>query len=276
MPASADSPNPERIIRLDGKIAVITGATGILGTHHSRTFAAAGATVLIADKVPELCDQLANRIKTEGGLAHSCPVDLSSAAELSNWAEKILRDFGPPDVLMNNAACKSKNFFAPLESFPVEDWNEVMNVNVTAIFLACKFLGTAMAKAGRGSIINVSSIYGILGPDQRIYDGASYPEMGGAINTPLVYSASKGAIISMTRYLATFWGHRGVRTNSLVPGGVGSGQNSTFTQRYEQRVPLSRMGTPADMAFAALFLASDGSAYINGQELIVDGGLSAW
>lgn len=276
MQASGDSPDPQRLIRLDRKTVVVTGATGVLGTHHARIFAASGAIVLLADKAPEACRTLAAQINAEGGRAHACPVDLASADEMAGWAKELLARHGPPHVLMNNAAAKSKNFFAPLEEFPLDDWHQVMDVNVTAVFLAAKLLGTAMAKAGRGSIINVSSIYGLLGPDQRIYEGSFYPELGGAINTPLVYSASKGAVISMTRYLATLWGPRGVRTNTLVPGGVASGQNRVFQEKYEARVPMARMGTPADMAQAALFLASDGSSYINGQELVVDGGLSAW
>ena len=266
--------NPLHILRLDGRVVVVTGGAGILGAHHCRAFAAAGAMVIIADKAAEGCDLLAAEIIAAGGRAHSAPVDLTSAGDIARWSADIIQRFGPPHVLMNNAATKSPAFFTPLEDFPLDDWNLVMMVNVTAVFLSCRWLGSVMAKAGRGSIINVSSIYGILGPDQRIYEGSSY--MGAAINTPLVYSASKGAVVSITRHLATLWGSQGVRTNTLVPGGVFSGQNDTFRQRYEQRVPLGRMGEPQDMASAALFLASDASAYINGQQLVVDGGLSAW
>jgi NAD(P)-dependent dehydrogenase (short-subunit alcohol dehydrogenase family) len=180
------------------------------------------------------------------------------------------------DVLINNAAAKSPHFFAPLESFPLEDWNQVMAVNVTGIFLAVRELGPTMAVKGKGSIINVSSIYGVVGPDQRIYEGSHYEDMGWTINTPLIYSTTKGAIISMTRYLATYWGPKGVRTNTLTPGGIYSGQNDAFNRKYSEKVPLGRMATAEDMVGALMFLASDASAYMNGQNIIVDGGWTAW
>jgi len=177
-------------------------------------------------------------------------------------------------VLMNNAAYKSENFFNPLEKFSWNEWNEVMAVNVTSIFLTAKTLGAAMVRQKKGSIINVSSIYGVLGPDHKIYKNAKY--LNKSINTPLVYSASKGAVNAITRYLATLWGPVGVRTNTLIPGGVFSGQNRSFRIKYEKRVPLNRMGGAKEISNAALFLASDASSYINGQSLVVDGGFSIW
>ena len=151
-----------------------------------------------------------------------------------------------------------------------------MAVNVTGIFLAVRELGPSMVVKGKGSIINVSSIYGIVGPDQRIYEESHYEDMGGAINSPLIYSATKGAVISMTRYLATYWGPKGVRANTLTPGGVYSGQNDIFNRKYSERVPLGKMANAEDMVGALLFLASDASAYMNGQNIIVDGGWTAW
>ncbi|MNY11815.1 3-oxoacyl-[acyl-carrier-protein] reductase FabG [compost metagenome] len=262
---------------LEGKVVVVTGGTGILGSLYCRRLAEAGASVIVADIDAETCVDMAETLRTETGVeVLGVGVDVSDEDSVVSLKEEIVRRFGKIDVLVNNAATKSPNFFAPLEGFPLTDWKQVMDVNVTGIFLMVKHLGSAMAKRGHGSIINISSIYGVVGPDQRIYEGSWYESLGGAINTPLIYSTTKGAVIAMTRYLATYWGPYGLRTNTLTPGGVSSGQNSIFSEKYSSRVPLGRMAEPEDLVGALLFLASDASSYVNGQNLIVDGGLTAW
>jgi len=266
-----------RLFDLTGKTAVVTGGTGILGSLYCRRLAEAGARVVVADLSGQHCKDLADDIsKSTGNTALGLSVDLSDEASVKEWSKKIIADFGPADIIVNNAASKSPGFFAPLDTFALADWNKVMAVNVTGMFLVIRELGPSMAARGRGSIINVSSIYGVVGPDQRIYEGSWYEELGGAINTPLIYSATKGAVISMTRYLAAYWGPKGVRTNTLSPGGVSSGQNSTFSEKYSARVPLGRMATAEEMVGALLFLAADASSYVNGQNIVVDGGLVAW
>lgn len=277
MPDSDALPDLAPRFRLDGKVAVITGATGILGSAYCRGFAQAGARVVVSDLDPGRCAQFCGEINQQlPESAFALAVDLRQEHSVIEWARTILQKFGHVDVLLNNAAAKSARFFAPLPEFPLNDWNEVMSVNVTGIFLAVRELGSAMAERGSGSIINVGSIYGVVGPDQRIYEDSDYPELGGAINTPLVYAASKGAVIALTQYLATYWGPRGVRCNTLTPGGVASGQNQKFQEKYCARVPLGRMGQKLDMLCAALFLASDASSYVNGHNLIVDGGWTSW
>jgi len=149
-----------------------------------------------------------------------------------------------------------------------------MRVNIDAMFMTAKHIGAAMARQGRGSIIQTASIYGVMAPDQRIYKGSEY--LGHEINTPAVYSASKAAVVGFTRYLATYWAASGVRVNALTPGGVESGQNETFKQNYGSRVPLGRMARATEMIGALIFLASDASSYVTGQNIIVDGGLSVW
>ena len=277
MPASSASPDSATTFRLDGKVALITGGAGFLGSHYCRAFAEAGATVIVADLDQAQCDGLSSEINAKRPeSAVPLAVDLAREQSVQAMAEVITAKFGAVDIILNNAATKSPNFFAPLESFPLADWEHVMAVNVTGMFLVVRALGPAMAARKRGSIINVSSIYGVVGPDQRIYEGSYLEKLGGPINTPLVYSVSKGAVLALTRYLATYWGSHGVRSNTLTPGGIESGQNAVFVERYTQRVPLGRMGKPIDLVGAALFLASDSSSYINGQNLIVDGGLTAW
>jgi len=255
----------------------VTGGAGILGALYCRRLAEAGARVVIADLDSAQCQRIAQTIHQEtGSVCEAMSVDLSQEPSVKKWAQGILKSFGSVDVLINNAAAKSPRFFAPLERFPLGDWNQVMAVNVTGVFLAVRELGPSMAAKGRGSIINVSSIYGVVGPDQRIYEGSHYEDMGGAINTPLIYSVTKGAILAMTRYLATYWGPMGVRANTLTPGGVYSGQNEVFTRKYSEKVPLGRMAEAEDMVGAILFLASDASIYMNGQNVIVDGGWTSW
>jgi len=265
------------LFRVDGKVVVVTGGVGILGRGYCRALAEMGADVVIADLHQETCDAQAATLANETGVrVTAMAVDLSSEGSIVDWAKRILDTHGRVDVLMNNAAAKAEGFFAPLENYSLKTWNDVMAVNVNAVFLAVRELGPGMAQRGKGSIINVSSIYGVVAPDQRIYEGSWYEELGGAINTPMIYSASKGAVIAMTRYLATYWGSKGVRVNCLTPGGVASGQNEEFDKRYSARVPMGRMAKSDEMIGAMLYLASDASSYVNGQNIIVDGGWTAW
>lgn len=262
---------------LKNKLAVVTGGTGILGSLFCLRMAEAGARVIVADIDPVRCEKLADEITEKTGTeAYGFAVDLRDESSVNGWAGNILKQHQRVDIIVNNAAAKSPGFFAPLDKFTLEDWNAVSAVNVTGLFLVVRELGPSMADRGNGSIINISSIYGVVGPDQRIYEGSWYEELGGAINTPLVYSATKGAVVAMTKYLATYWGPKGVRTNTLTPGGVSSGQNSIFSEKYSSRVPLGRMASSEDMVGALLFLASDASSYVNGQNIIIDGGLTAW
>jgi len=177
-------------------------------------------------------------------------------------------------VLLNNAAAKSANFFEPFETFALEEWNEVMAVNLTGAMLCAQVFGAAMAKRGGGSMVNTLSIYGIVAPDQRLYEGSEY--LGRAINTPAIYAASKAGLWGLTKYLAAYWGHCGVRVNAVTPGGVFSGQNGTFVENYARRTPLGRMAQADDVANAMRYLASDASKYITGHNLVVDGGWTVW
>jgi NAD(P)-dependent dehydrogenase (short-subunit alcohol dehydrogenase family) len=150
-----------------------------------------------------------------------------------------------------------------------------MSVNIDGMFLMAQAVGRQMLAQGRGgSVIQTSSIYGLVGPDERIYEGSNY--LGGPINTPAVYSASKAAVIGLTRWLATRWAKAGIRVNCLVPGGVSSGQNSVFSELYSSRVPLGRMAEAGEIVPALIYLASDASSYVTGQVLAVDGGWTAW
>lgn len=267
-----------RLFDLGGRVALVTGATGILGRHFTAALADCGAAVAAVDLHQGQADELARELaETYGVRAIGVAADVADQESVTAMAQEVESRLGPVEILHNNAATKGASldaFFEPLDRFSLETWREIMAVNLDGMFLVARTVGEAMAGRGRGSIIQTASIYGAVGPDQRIYEGSHY--MGRPINTPAVYSASKSGVIGLTRYLATYWAHRGVRVNTLTPGGVESGQNDVFRQRYAARVPLARMGQPTEMASALVFLASDASSYITGQNLLVDGGLSAW
>ncbi len=258
---------------LDGRVIAVTGAAGILGIRFCKALIASGAKVAAIDHDDEALTRLTATVGPTAALAtYRADIrDRSQVAEVRMQAELA---FGPVDGLINNAATKSPNFFEPFESFPIEDWDQVMSVNLTGSVVCAQEFGGEMARRGHGSIVNVLSIYGILAPDQRIYEGSEY--LGRAINTPAIYSASKAGLWGLTSYLSSYWGTRGVRVNALTPGGIFSGQNETFVKRYSARVPMNRMGDADDLCGALVYLMSEASGYVTGQNIVVDGGLSVW
>ena len=182
------------------------------------------------------------------------------------------------DILHNNAAAKTRDlekFFASFETFELETWREIMSVNIDGMFLMAQAVGKQMVTQGTGgAICQTSSIYGIMAPDNRIYEGADYN--GVAINSPAVYSASKAAVVGLSNYLATYWANQNIRVNTISPGGVESGQNDTFKNKYGVRIPMGRMAEAKEMVGALIYLSSDAASYVTGQNIAVDGGLSAW
>jgi NAD(P)-dependent dehydrogenase (short-subunit alcohol dehydrogenase family) len=268
-----------KLFALDGKVAVITGGAGILGARFARGLAEFGARVAIVDIDEPAAVALADAISGGYG-TESCGVfcDVTDPASVDAMVADVVARFGAIDILHNNAASKGRDleaFFAPYEDYALATWREVMAVNLDGMFLVSQGVGRQMIRQGRGgSIIQTSSIYGILGADKRLYEGSRYLER--EINTPAVYAASKAAVIGLGRYLATHWAEHGIRVNTLTPGGVASGQNEVFAERYGARVPLARMAAADELVAALVFLASDASSYVTGHNLIVDGGLSAW
>lgn len=260
---------------LADRVAVVTGGAGILGVNHGYALAELGAQVVLLDKNIEEGHRAAEEISKETGSKVIFKyIDLMSESEIEKIFKDIAWEFGRLDVLINNAATKSENFFDSFEEYSLEDWKNVMSVNVDAMFLCAQQAGKYMKQQGKGSIINFSSIYGIVAPDQSIYEGSHY--MGRSINTPAIYSVSKGAVVMLTKYLATYWGKDGIRTNCITPGGMFSGQNETFVKNYSKRCPMNRMGNSHELKGAIAFLSSDASSYVNGHNLVVDGGWSIW
>ncbi len=263
---------------LSNKLALVTGGAGILGKEFCAALADHGANVAVLDISAETAQQVADEISSEFQIvAKGFATDVADSVSVKAVVEEIEATMGPIAILHNNAAAKGgdlRAFFADLENYTEQTWREIMSVNLDGMFWVAQAVGTRMLQRGSGSIIQTASIYGILGPDMRIYEGSHY--LGGPINTPPVYAASKAGVIGLTRYLATLWAKGGVRVNSLTPGGVESGQNDEFKEKYAQRTPMGRMAKPHEMTGALLFLASDASSYITGQNVIVDGGWSTW
>ncbi len=262
---------------LTGKVAVVTGGAGIIGSRVCRGLAAHGAAVAVVDIDETAAQDLARQINEEqGGKALVVTCDVGDPESVEAMAETITRELGEIDILHNNAAKKNDDleaFFAAYEDYSLDVWRDVMAVNIDGMFLVSQAIGKRMVARGKGgSIIQTSSIYGVVAPDQRIYEGSQY--MGVAINSPAVYAASKAAVIGLTAYLAAYWGDKGIRVNTLVPGGVASGQNDTFTQKYNAKVPMGRMAQADEMVGAVVFMASDASSYMTGQTIAVDGGFS--
>ena len=262
-------------MRLDGKVAVVTGGAGVLGSRFCAGLVSAGAHVAMVDLEQPGLAAAAEYVGTSCK-AFSC--DITSPTDVKRCVDAIAGHFGSIDVLVNNAATKTanpRNFFTPFEDYQLDTWREVMAVNIDGMFLMAQAAGKQMIAGGRGgSIVQTASIYGLVGPDNRIYDGSDY--LGGPINTPAVYSASKAAVVGLTRWLSTYWATHNIRVNCLVPGGVSSGQNSRFAENYSARVPLGRMAQAHEMVQPLLFLTSDASSYVTGQVLVADGGWTAW
>ncbi len=269
----------KNLFDLKGKTAIVTGAVGILGTRFCRGLAEFGAQIAVIDLDAERCRTLAGELKRDyGNPALGIACDVSDPASVAAMLEAVVQRFGSVHILHNNAASKSLNldeFFASTEDYSLAEWRRIMSVNIDGMFLVAQAVGKQMQiqKSG-GSIIQTASIYGLVSSDKRIYDGSFY--LGRQISNPAVYSASKAAVVGLTRHLAANWADAGIRVNALVPAGVESGQNETFKAKYSARVPLARMAQADEMVGAVIYLASDASSYVTGHCLVVDGGLSAW
>ncbi len=258
--------------RFDRKHIVVTGSSGILGRAVVSTLLAEGAFVSGLDKVGPEYSEISS--STERFQFHGC--DISSQDEVEVAVLESVREFGPIFGLHNNAATKTKDlskFFAKTLDFDLNTWDEVMDVNLKGMLIVAKAVIPYLTKPG--SIVQTASIYGAtMGPDFRIYDGSLY--LGRQITTPVVYTTSKAGVHGLTNHLATEFGPEGIRVNTLTPGGISSGQNEEFEDKYSARVPMRRMAQAEEVARVVAFLLSEDASYITGQNLAVDGGLSAW
>jgi NAD(P)-dependent dehydrogenase (short-subunit alcohol dehydrogenase family) len=254
---------------LSGRVAVVTGGIGQLGSVYAAGLAERGMRVAVFDvatgDLPET--------------VRAYEVDVTDRAAIEEAVRAVGAAWGTPHLLVNNAGLDSPpdapaEEVGPFESYPEASFDAVMDVNVKGAFLCCQVIGGAMAREGRGSIVNVSSIYGLLSPVQDLY--AFRREGGETFVKPVAYSVSKSAILNLTRYLATYWARGGVRVNTLTLAGVWNDQPAEFLEAYAARVPMGRMLGAGEALGAVVFLASDASSYVTGANLVVDGGWSAW
>jgi 2-deoxy-D-gluconate 3-dehydrogenase len=268
---------------LTGRVAILTGGAGMLGGQYTRTLLNAGATVVVADQRGGDARNMADAAMQEvGGNAIGWELDVRSKEAVEHMAQAVVKQCGRIDILINNAAIDPKldrdvadKLANTFEEYPLDLWQKSLDVNLTGALLCCQSVGKVMLSQERGVIVNVCSTYGIVAPDQRLYRREGEAEQ--KLFKPVAYAVTKAGIAHLTRYLAAYWAGRGIRVNTLTPGGVYSGaQDEEFVARYSARTPLGRMASTHEMNGAMLFLVSDASSYMNGANLIVDGGWTAW
>ncbi|MFA6601149.1 MAG: SDR family oxidoreductase [Candidatus Omnitrophota bacterium] len=268
----------KELFDLKGKTAVVTGGAGILGRQFCRGLAEFGADVAVIDLNESAAKELAGELCRDYHVrSEGVACDLTSPDSVDAMVKKVTRTFGGIHILHSNAT-KSVDQDAYLdryEDYSLESWQQMLSVDLNGMFLVTQGVGKQMILQGTGgSMIQTASIYGIMSPDQRIYEGSFYNNR--PISSPAVYTAAKGGVVALTRYLATYWAPKGIRVNSITPGGVESGQNEEFKKRYSNRIPMGRMARSHEMVSAVIYLASDASSYVTGQNIIIDGGLNAW
>lgn len=255
------------IFDVSTRTVVITGACGLIGSELVRAFAARGAAVAAVDITPV---ESRRAVSPGGTNLLQLKADITKASEIKAVLDEVLARFRHIDVLVNSHHYKPVGFTdARPEAFPDELWDAIVEVNLKATFLTCREFGRLMLEQGSGSIINFASTYGVVSSNPSLYEGNS-------LGNPIAYSASKGGVIMLTKYLGAHWAERGVRVNCITPHGVSNNQESSFVERFSRSSPMRRLMESAEIVGAALFLASNASSYATGSNLLVEGGWTAW
>jgi len=264
---------------LTGRTAVVTGGAGLLGAEFCWTLAKAGAAVVITDTDGDAVEDLAASLSQSGYHVLGVETDVTKADSVQSMVDSSLKNFDRLDILVNSAALdpkfdpqSKKSHSGAFEDYPQELWQQALDVNLTGMFLCCQAAVQPMLAQQSGVIINVSSIYGVAAPDQRMYQREGKPPQF----TPVYYTVTKAGVLGMTKYLSAYYAGKGIRVNALTPGGVFNEHDDEFVQAYSARAVIGRMAEKDEMNGAVLFLASDASKYMTGANLIVDGGWTTW
>ena len=272
------------MLDMQGQVIVITGGAGFLGRHFAAAVAEMGATPVLLDLDAGQVAEAVQALAADGFTALGHHLDITDSTQVQETVARVAKYFGQITGLVNAAAFAMKNlqeaegdFFAPFETYPRDLWQVSLDVNLTGTFLVTQAVGQVMKDGGGGSIVNIASDVAIISPDQRIYEpDAERGYAGVPFNTPAAYAVSKAGILSMTRYLATYWAKAGIRVNSISPAGVHREQDPAFVAELASRIPLGRMAEPQELKGAVVYLTSNASTFVTGANLVVDGGRTIW
>ena len=275
--------NIAELFNLQGKVALITGGGGMLGFQHAAAILECGGIPVLLDIDPEGLRRSEAKLQAEFNQnVFTLECNITILETLLTARSEVLERYGRIDILINNAARNPKvennaNVnFSRLENFPADQWQLDLNVGLGGAFNCCKIFGSHMAEAGHGGVIvNIASDLGLIAPDQRLYRSDKLEDHLQPVK-PVTYSVVKHGLIGLTKYLSTYWCEQGIRCNSLSPGGVFDGQDDVFVSKLTKLIPLGRMAYPDEYRGAIAFLCSDASTYMNGANLVMDGGRSVW
>lgn len=276
--------NSKNFFNLKNKIIIITGGSGFLGSEFSSTLSDVGAIPIILDKNKTSLELLKKKFFKKRQRGSFFLVDLNNETKVNVVINSIIKKYRKIDCLINAAGLTGEdmlktdcNFFEKFENYDFKLWQKALNGNLSSTFILTKSVAKYMLKRKKGSIINIASDVGIISPDHRIYEANKKINYEGVnFNTPLSYSVAKSGIISMTRYLATYWAKKGIRVNCVSPAGVYKKQNKKFVEQLSERIPLGRMAKPEELTGAIIYLCSDASSFVTGHNLVIDGGRTIW
>jgi 2-deoxy-D-gluconate 3-dehydrogenase len=275
------------LFRLDSRVALVTGGAGLLGRGYCQALMQAGARVVVGDLDRARSEALAVELDAAGTRALGLGLDVTDPDSVQRTVAAAVHAFGSLDILVNNAALTVRggserlspaDYFAPFEDYKLDVWDQALRTNLTGMLLCAQAAGRQMLQQEPpgGVVVNIASTYGVVAPDQRLYEGVKSPYAETAFNTPVSYAVTKTAVLGLTRYLATYWGGKNIRVNALTPHGVFDNHDEAFVRNFVYRSPLGRMARNDEYRGALLFLVSDASSYMTGANLIVDGGWTAW
>ena len=267
------------------RVCIVTGGGGLIGKKHTEAIIEGGGIPVLLDIVPQGMERVKKEVQSEYGedvVVETFVTDITDRSALASVRDKLLEKYGHIDVLINNAANnpkvedKSKNLgFNTFSSFPVDIWNQDIAVGLTGAMLCAQVFGEQMEKQGKGMILNISSDYGLIAPDQRIYKKEGIPEEEQTIK-PVSYSVVKHGIIGLTKYLAVYWAKKGIRVNTLCPASLENGQDEEFVKKISNLIPMARMSDPDKYVCTVRYMISDASSYMTGATVVLDGGRTSW